>query len=163
MIKNELLKVNEPNVVHETIEGEAILLDLQSGNYFSLDGAGAVIWDFIAQTGDWRKAISLISQNNGEQKELIVAAVEKFIAELIEEKLLVTVDNDAGFPKNGVEEFETALQNAARDFKIPIVNKYSDMQDLLLLDPIHDVDETGWPEAQQPEATEGLPEEQSKD
>ena len=28
----------------------------------------------------------------------------------------------------------------------PVLNKYSDMQDLLLLDPIHDVDEeAGWP------------------
>jgi hypothetical protein len=26
---------------------------------------------------------------------------------------------------------------------------YEDMQDLLLLDPIHDVDETGWPARKQ--------------
>jgi hypothetical protein len=26
-----------------------------------------------------------------------------------------------------------------------LLNKYSDMQELLLLDPIHDVDDAGWP------------------
>jgi hypothetical protein len=25
------------------------------------------------------------------------------------------------------------------------LHKYTDMEELLLLDPIHDVDETGWP------------------
>jgi len=30
-------------------------------------------------------------------------------------------------------------------FRPPTVAVYSDMEDLLLLDPIHDVDETGWP------------------
>ena len=30
-------------------------------------------------------------------------------------------------------------------FHPPVLNVFSDMQDLLLLDPIHDVDATGWP------------------
>jgi hypothetical protein len=32
-------------------------------------------------------------------------------------------------------------------FEKPGLQKYSDMQDLLLLDPIHEVDEMGWPHA----------------
>jgi hypothetical protein len=28
---------------------------------------------------------------------------------------------------------------------VPLLRKYTDMRDLLLLDPIHDVDEQGWP------------------
>lgn len=34
-------------------------------------------------------------------------------------------------------------------FEEPIFHKYTDMEDLLLLDPIHDVDETGWPKPHQ--------------
>jgi hypothetical protein len=30
-------------------------------------------------------------------------------------------------------------------FVAPVLHKHTDMQDLLLLDPIHEVDETGWP------------------
>ncbi len=157
MINNKYLKVNEPNVVHETIEGEAILLDLKTGNYFSLDGAGAIIWDYIAGTGNWNKSIELMVQKNPDQKETIITSVEKFITELIEENLLVTVDDSSDFSTGNGAELEKNLQNAAIVFKAPLVNKYSDMQDLLLLDPIHDVDEKGWPEAQ-----EALPEEPSK-
>ncbi len=37
-----------------------------------------------------------------------------------------------------------AIQGA---FAPPRLQRYTDMQDLLLLDPIHDVDEVGWPVA----------------
>jgi len=37
-------------------------------------------------------------------------------------------------------------------FAPPVLEVYTDMQDLLLLDPIHDVDETvGWPSPKPPE------------
>jgi len=29
-----------------------------------------------------------------------------------------------------------------------VVEKYTDMQDLVLLDPVHEVDERGWPHVQ---------------
>ena len=31
-------------------------------------------------------------------------------------------------------------------FEPPTLSKYKDMQDMLLLDPVHDVEEAGWPE-----------------
>jgi hypothetical protein len=30
-------------------------------------------------------------------------------------------------------------------FVAPVLDKYTDMQELLLLDPIHEVDASGWP------------------
>jgi hypothetical protein len=30
-------------------------------------------------------------------------------------------------------------------FQPPTLRKYTDMQDLLLIDPIHEVDDLGWP------------------
>ncbi len=149
MIETTFLKVNEPNVVHETIDGEAILLDLKTGNYFSLDGAGAIIWDYISLTGRWRNAIDLMVQKTAKQKDLISSSIETFVEELIEENLLVPVDNGSGFTSEVSSDIEKGLVEAAIAFKAPVVNKYSDMQDLLLLDPIHDVDEKGWPEAQE--------------
>src|SRR5437764_230022 len=40
-------RVNSPNVIHETIEGEVILIDLKTGTYYSLREAGAAIWEAI--------------------------------------------------------------------------------------------------------------------
>ena len=36
----------------------------------------------------------------------------------------------------------------------PVLEKYTDMQELLLLDPIHDVEEAGWPKAKPGAAAE---------
>ena len=35
-------------VVHETIDGESIVIDLASGNYHSLAGSGSAIWTMVA-------------------------------------------------------------------------------------------------------------------
>ena len=140
-----LLKVNEQNVVHETIDGEKILLDLNTGNYFSLAGTGAIIWEAIVETGSWKTVAAEFQKNNGKSHDIIHDAISGFIRDLMEENLLVeTTDAKAD---HFSDEIAKQIRNAAKEFTAPAVNKYSDMQDLLLLDPIHEVDEKGWPES----------------
>jgi hypothetical protein len=43
------------------------------------------------------------------------------------------------------QEPASPLPKGEIDFEPPKFAKYNDMQNLLLSDPIHDVDETGWP------------------
>jgi hypothetical protein len=145
----ERLRVNTPNVVHETIDGEAILLDLKTGSYFSLDGSGAIIWEFIDKTGDWQQVIRLLTANNPDKSALVSASVTGFVEELVKEGLLVKADHE--IPAGDASLLISQLAEVAGDFKPPLVNKYTDMQDLLLLDPIHEVDEKGWPESKSPE------------
>jgi hypothetical protein len=147
MASTNLLSINEPHVVHETIDGETILLDLNTGNYFSLEGPGPAIWEYIQQTGDWNKAIELLISGNKEAETTIRESVTSFINTLIDEKLLVPATIAPAAAETG--EKETQLIQAGLNFLPPRVNKYSDMQDLLLLDPIHDVDEKGWPESKE--------------
>ena len=146
---HSLLKVNSPNVVHETIDGETILLDLNTGNYYSLDGTGALIWEFIDKTGNWGKAIEIMSAENLEQSDVIASAIRQFAEELVAEKLLTGSEDE--IEPSDVSELENQLREIAGNFKAPALNKYTDMQDLLLLDPIHEVDEKGWPESKMPE------------
>jgi hypothetical protein len=141
----EFLKVNAPNVVHETIDGETILLDLNTGNYYSLDGLGALIWEYIGKTGNWKKTIEILAAGIADNKDEIAKTVTAFVNELVDEKLLVY--GNSGNPDGDVSEIESGIKQAAASFAAIRVNKYSDMQDLLLLDPIHEVDEKGWPES----------------
>ncbi len=145
MDNTNLLKVNEPNVVHETIDGETILLDLNTGNYYSLEGPGAIIWEYIGKTGDRNRLIEIMSAKADGNKAGISESVSAFIDQLVEEKLLVSASGPISPGDTGA--LEAQLQAAAENFTPPSINKYSDMQDLLLLDPIHDVDEKGWPES----------------
>jgi len=73
-------------------------------------------------------------------------AVNSFITQLQQEGLVIPIDNklaDSPLPNNWKEQI-TAKKNKTV-FNVPVLNKYTDMQDLLLLDPIHEVDATGWP------------------
>jgi hypothetical protein len=36
------------------------------------------------------------------------------------------------------------------EFVTPCLQKYTDMEELLLIDPIHEIDEVGWPSARPP-------------
>jgi hypothetical protein len=148
MTETTPLRVNEPSVVHETIDGETILLDLNTGNYFSLEGPGAVIWEFIQQTGDWQTTVSIMEGENPAFAEDIRSAVTAFVESLVNEKLLVPAGS---YPAHGdITELEMKLKAAVAGFMVPRLIKYSDMQDLFLLDPIHDVGEMGWPESKEP-------------
>src|ERR1700730_13541441 len=40
-------RVNRPDVVMESFEGELVLVQMKSGNYYSLQGSAPVIWDLI--------------------------------------------------------------------------------------------------------------------
>src|SRR5919112_5164644 len=41
-------RVNNPNVISETIQGETIIIHLTTGTYYSLQGSGAEVWESIA-------------------------------------------------------------------------------------------------------------------
>ena len=146
MDNKNLFKVNTPNIVHETIDGETILLNLKTGNYYSFDGIGASIWNYIDKTGSWYRTVELITDTDPAEKESITNSIKDFVSKLLEEELLRKADQVEKENEVDLEETEKELKNASPGFKAPVLNKYSDMQDLLLLDPIHDVDEGGWPE-----------------
>ncbi|MEI6331186.1 MAG: hypothetical protein WCP16_18235 [Pseudanabaena sp. ELA645] len=40
-------KINTPNVVHELIDGEVIIVNLKKGDYYSLLSTSAKIWTGI--------------------------------------------------------------------------------------------------------------------
>jgi len=66
-------------------------------------------------------------------------AVRDFTARLLEEGLIVPAPADNPGSPLPVPE------RSSVGFSTPTMSVYTDMEDLLLLDPIHDVDETGWP------------------
>ena len=140
------LKINDPNIVHENIDGETVILNLDSGNYYSIVDVGTDIWNYIEKGVPVREIMPLILENydctSGDEE----ITVNLFIQQLQQEGLVIPVDNklaDSSLPQNWKEQI-TAKESKAI-FNAPVLNKYTDMQDLLLLDPIHEVDATGWP------------------
>lgn len=127
-------RINSPGVIHETIDEEVVIINLDKGHYYSLDGCGAWIWKALV-TG--LPPTTIAEAFDGEQ-ETIGVAVSELVAELESESLIVAADAGAAI---GEMEAPTAPFEAVK------LQRYSDMEELLLLDPIHEVDEQGWPHA----------------
>lgn len=139
-------RINSPQVSSETIDSETIVIDFVSGAYFSSEGIGAVVWEALISGQEDDRIIEEVKRrypgHGGCAQE-----VTAFIAQLNEEKLILPVlADESSLPHPPGKELSCPDQ-----YKKPVLNKYTDMQDLLLLDPIHETDEQGWPFRKEPQ------------
>jgi len=139
-------RINSPKVIHETIDGETVIVNLDSGNYYSLDAIGAEIWDSVGKGVPVDHIIKDISGRYIGDRQEMDRAVRLFVNELLQDALISPLESGAA-GSGAVHEtpVKSTPTEVLPDFKAPTLQKYSDMQDLLLLDPIHEVDDTGWP------------------
>ena len=130
-------------VTHETIDGEAVIINLDSGNYYSLVDVGSFIWGLIDKGASASEVQNVILDTYQGDAGDVAQGVQHLLAELQQENLIVPIDvaGDIDFTKAAPSN----NKHEKPSFNPPSLNKYSDMQELLLLDPIHDVDEAGWP------------------
>lgn len=133
------VQVSMPRVIHDTVDGETLIVDTVSGAYFNLVGSSAVLWQQLVTCGDVAAvAEQMVATYSGDEEE-IRSAVDAFVTTLVEEFILERVAAAAG-------ELPLPAVKVGTPFVAPVIQKHSDMIDLLLLDPIHEVDtEEGWP------------------
>jgi Coenzyme PQQ synthesis protein D (PqqD) len=131
-------------VLHESIDGEVIVIDLTTGSYYSLRGSAAEAWELVqrspgATSGQVAEAVAA---HYTEDAGGVFPAVVRFLQELADEGLVDVVEASDEPVSLSLPE-----QNgrAPRSFAPPVLEKYTDMQDLVLLDPVHQVDQAGWP------------------
>lgn len=135
-------RINEPSVVAQIIEGEALLIAFESGTYYSARESGGVIIDAIQRGVALPRIIAgLASAEPGATG--IEQDVAAFVGRLLVEGLIVR--DDARVPAA-----EAAWLAPNVEFRSPVLEKYTDLEDLLILDPIHDIDASGWPVAKVP-------------
>ena len=141
-------RVNSPNVIHETIEGEVILIDLKTGTYYSLRDSGAAIWQAIEQGAGEDGITAELRSRYEASDDQISAGMQQLLAELEREGLIRADEGEAA---------PAATPSASDDgagrlpFAAPVLEKHTDMQDLILLDPVHEVGAKGWPHPAPPD------------
>ena len=134
-------RVNEGAVIHETIDGETVVIDLSTGTYFSLRDSAAAIWSLVVTGTTAESAAVALAERYDGSPELLQAAAAELLEELARENLVVsTAGVIASLPPAAHADGERL------PFTRPVLEKYTDMQDIILLDPVHHVDAaTGWP------------------
>lgn len=133
--------IKKPDVVHETIDGETVIVNLENGVYYSLRDSAVDIWNMIEGGANADELLQMLLARYEGSKDDIQKAVVDLLVNLQEEGL-VRVSSTRATP--GPSEAGDK-PDEKKPFEKPRLEKYSDMQELLLLDPIHEVDEDGWP------------------
>ncbi len=138
MMPDDVVEINQTNAVFEVMNGEAIVINMATGSYYSLDGTAGALWELLAKgPGSSTTLARALHQAYTGDPATIKAEIAKFLDEMKTEGLVLdskeaasTADVDSDKP---------------RPYVTPVLNKYTDLEALLLLDPIHDVSPKGWP------------------
>ena len=137
--------VNRPAVVFERFEEEVVLVNLETGTYYSLSGTAPQIWEALDAGASQAEIVADICATNSTEEAVVADVVDEFVQKLIEQSMLVE-DEERPRPAESSPD-RSDVDGMDGPFLPPVMEIYNDMQDLLLLDPIHEVDPKGWPVA----------------
>lgn len=118
----------KPNVVEEEMDGELLAIDDTTGTYVAVRGTGVWLWRLLRAGIDVDRITSALDP-------AAHADVDRFVASVDAAGLLTDGD---GSPSDAPLE-------APQPWTTPEFEVHDDLQDLLLLDPIHEVTDAGWP------------------
>ena len=143
--RDRIYECNAPGVIFEQFEDETVVINLDSGHYYTLNAAGAAVWTRINESVALDALVAEQQRAYDGPPEAIAHSIREFISLLIGEQLIrpvVSQNNGAGG-----QAASTPPAGARTSFQAPELTKYNDMAEMLLLDPVHDVDAAGWPSA----------------
>lgn len=141
-------KVNTSKIVFEKFDDETVLINLESGNYYGLMGVSKTIFELIEAGADKQKIITFLSESYKIEYAKIEEEIIEFIDLLISEEIVfLTKEHSSMFNQNN-----NSINSFVGVYEKPTLEIYSDMQDLILLDPIHDVSSKGWPNVKEDES-----------
>ncbi|MEO0796761.1 MAG: PqqD family protein [Verrucomicrobiota bacterium] len=139
-MENTYYQKQSNDIVTESIDGEVVIININNGSYYSLDGAGAYLWNNLIagvslETVVGQLALSFVGFDIGTH-------ANQLVERLLQVELLV---RSPEAPSDNGIELRGELPSSGENFALEC---YTDMQELLMLDPIHEVEESGWPHRQ---------------
>ena len=138
MLRSEFT-INTSSVVFERLNGEVIIISNQNGKYYSLGYTASDIWYLIQTSVSSSLWLKTLADNYQEIPDSAEDEVKKFVDALLSENLIKS--SEAAFG-----ELQLLPEDNPRGkWSCPELLIFDDLQDLLLVDPIHDTGEEGWP------------------
>ncbi|HJR63347.1 MAG TPA: PqqD family peptide modification chaperone [Gemmatimonadaceae bacterium] len=120
---------NEDECAAKVIDGEAVLINLSNGTYYSMDKAGGFIWSLIAEGRSVDEIVDGLVSSYDVGRDRAAVDVERLLAELAAEKLVMPAVGER------LVLSPLAVSGDKQPYDEPRLNSYRDMADLLALDP----------------------------
>jgi hypothetical protein len=132
-------------VTHERLDDEVIAINLESGAYFAFDGVAADCWSLLAAGFDTEHVAKAVAERYAVDPARTTTDVTQFVAQLEDARLITPPGPDADASAPDGDPLPAPVGPLV--YAAPAVDRFDDLEELLLLDPIHEVDEAGWPVA----------------
>ena len=134
--------INASDVSSEVFDNEAVVVNFVTGKYFGMSGAGPYIWRMFEKPCNLEQVTELLKSGYAGITENQVKKLAAFVESLVKEGLLTDIDEP-------VEISSNLPADRPGEYADPVLEIYDDLQELIVLDPIHDADpERGWPAQQ---------------
>lgn len=130
---NRLVRLRPlPHTIAQVIEGEAIVINLTSGVYYSLEGPGAFAWELLAGGATPAAAAEAVARRYDVDAETARGDVERLGAQLLDEGLCEHANGDG---QASVVVPGDGDGNGRLPYGKLELHAYRDMAALLALDP----------------------------
>ena len=127
------------NSAYEQFDDELVVVNIETGKYYALRNEATVIYKACLQHATCDEIGAYLASIYTVEENRLKVELEAFLLKLCTEGLIVALAERIKNP-----EF-TAPAIAKKPFLNPGFEVHEDMQDLLMLDPIHEVAVAGWP------------------
>lgn len=77
-----------PDTLYRDLNGEGILLQLETGQYFGLDAVAHRMWQLLVELGDLDRVQEVLVAEYKVDEPTLAADLERFTAQLAEKKLI---------------------------------------------------------------------------
>jgi hypothetical protein len=139
---NQGFRTDEPDVIYQMFDEEVVVVDVRTGTYHSLNGvAGDIFLALGSEGATAHQVVSRLTSKYDAPPETIHRDALAFLDQLAAESLIVPVE----VPSAAAPEAPVAGGPHRIPYVAPALQTFSDLQQLLLLDPVHDVSAAGWP------------------
>lgn len=126
-------RLNAGTAAGKVIEGEAIVINVVTGRYYSLEDAGCVAWAHLAAGAPLGDTVAAVTARYDVSAERAHADVASLAERLVSEELLVAVAEEAH--AQPVDEAELPGAGSLRPYTTPELFTFTDMEELLAFDP----------------------------
>jgi hypothetical protein len=136
-MKTILYSLNTTSLSIEDFGGETVMVNFDTGKYYGLSGSARVIVHCLARYCSLDEIVAQLERHYEPGEQDFRQMAEGFLKILDGEKLL-----------NAWEASIDAIEPPAErtPFLPPALEVHSDLQELIMLDPVHDANpEHGWP------------------
>ncbi len=132
-----MYKLNDEKMFFDIADGQAVVINFTTGMYYGTSTLGSAILENLVK-GASEKSIADILRSAEGCPDNIEDQLKAFISALTEKEILLPEAGEGRAAELSPEAFSEGF-----DFS---VDEFAEVQDLLMADPIHEVDvEQGWP------------------